>query len=52
MADAQPKFETVLMDAGHRFDRLRVPGGWIYRDTRIGAMVFVPEPELYEALCK
>ena len=40
------QFEAVLFEGGHRFDRLKVPGGWIYRDSRIGAMVFVPFPPL------
>jgi hypothetical protein len=26
--------------------RLRVPGGWLYRDERVKAMVFVPMPEV------
>lgn len=27
-------------------DRLRVPGGWIYRDHRFQNSVFVPMPEV------
>lgn len=41
-----PAWETILIDGGHRFDRISVPGGWIYRDARIGAMVFVPAPRM------
>lgn len=39
-------WEVVLMDGGHRFERLAVPSGWIYRDARIGAMCFVPLPPM------
>ena len=35
-------WEQVLVEAGARIDRLRVPGGWLYRDSKIGALVFVP----------
>jgi hypothetical protein len=41
------EWQHVAMD-GQTFAvrRLRVPGGWLYRDERVKAMVFVPMPEV------
>lgn len=35
-------WETVCTEAGFHTQRLRVPGGWIYRDQKYSTAVFVP----------
>ena len=41
------KWETVVRPLeGHSMTRLRVPGGWLYRDSGTGHLVYVPLPPI------
>jgi hypothetical protein len=42
--NGQHKWEGVLMEGGHAVSRLRVPGGWLYKDMMVRSTVFVPMP--------
>lgn len=45
--NGQHTFETVIKDVqGVLVDRLRVPGGWLYRDRKLATMAYVPMPEV------
>lgn len=50
MAEQNPEWETVTTDSTVATERLKILGGWLYRDTMRNdpyttcAMVFVPEP--------
>ncbi len=43
---AQKKKELLRWEIlGSVLSRIAVPGGWLYKATSIGALVFVPDPE-------
>jgi hypothetical protein len=46
LGNGNHKWEQVIIESGHRLERLRVPGGWLYRDLRTATLVFVPMPEV------
>ena len=39
-------WEGVINVGGYTVDRLRVPGGWLYRDMKTATLAFVPMPEV------
>lgn len=45
--NGQHRWEGVVRsNEGHGIERLRVLGGYLYRDAKTGSLVFVPMPEV------
>ena len=40
------QWEGVISDGGFQLMRLRVPGGWLYRDQKTQTVTLVPMPEV------